>query len=404
MVQNNCQKIAVFGEWNTTNLGDRAILEGVIDFFRDTGWAIETYGLGSLTPIYHPSILKNDQTKLGKYQFYSDANTPLISNSNLTNWVHHPFQKYWKRFIRAFRQQIRIRLLMPQLSQAQAILVGGGALLSDWNLHFPQSLAEISWAAKQLHLPVFCLGCSAEEEWSPQGRKIIQDFVQSCQFVATRDQKTANRLSDLLSTRVGVFGDFALRIHPTKSYLVDYKQISHCKQTLAVNVMKLSEHRKNLQQSYEDQLVNLVNAYLNQENIDSNVTIFTTGSTEDIKPAQQVFTRINTTRKLLITPTNLEDLYEVFRSSHLVLASRLHSAILAISEGLPVVGVAPGSKIQQFFEPINLKEFSVDILQPQAVSQIISLLNGYHLYQQKELIDLFEIERNRKQVKALLTR
>ena len=44
-------EIAVFGEWDTANLGDRAIGASVLKFCADCGWRGRPYSLGSLSPV-----------------------------------------------------------------------------------------------------------------------------------------------------------------------------------------------------------------------------------------------------------------------------------------------------------------------------------------------------------------
>src|SRR5262245_33866383 len=123
-------EVAAFGEWDTSNLGDRGIHEGVVQFFGECGWRVGSYEIGSLTPVSAgeggggpaPASPGRSGAALGK--------APRL-----------------KRAIRRIRQRVRMTALLPHLKPAQAIMVGGGELLSDNGLHFPQSLAEIGEAS-----------------------------------------------------------------------------------------------------------------------------------------------------------------------------------------------------------------------------------------------------------------
>src|SRR6185295_4339053 len=105
-------EVALFGEWNTGNLGDRAIHVEVKRFFEGCGWRPRSFHLGSLSAGDEP---------LG----VGPARAPA------------------KRAARGISQRARMLGLLPRLERVQAISVGGGALLTDDSLHFPQSLVEL---------------------------------------------------------------------------------------------------------------------------------------------------------------------------------------------------------------------------------------------------------------------
>ena len=171
-------EIAVFGEWDTANLGDRAIHESVLRFCAECGWDPVSYSIGALAPVT-PRGTRAAGARRGTNAAFRVA-PPL------------------KRTLRALRQRRRIAALLQPLAHADAILVGGGQLLADRNLHFPQSLATIAWAARRLGKPLWCLGCGTEAEWSPRGESMIRGFLQACATLAVRDDETAARLGRAL--------------------------------------------------------------------------------------------------------------------------------------------------------------------------------------------------------------
>src|SRR5688500_5610741 len=162
--------VAAFGEWSETNIGDHAIHEGVGTFFNDCGWRVRSFDLGALRPA-------------------SGARPGVTSISQLNDSRVMPLRALdtmpaAKRALRCWRQQLLVKRLLPDLARCDAICVGGGALLMDINLHFPQSLEALTWAARRLNKPLLCLGCSTESDWSPRGRQIVHDFLSACGFVA----------------------------------------------------------------------------------------------------------------------------------------------------------------------------------------------------------------------------
>src|SRR5262245_10501335 len=100
-------EIALFGEWDSGNLGDRAIHESVQRFSAECGWQAASYAIGSLQPAAHG---RRSAGAPARWRALLDAAPPL------------------KRTLRALRQRARMDSLLPPLNRAQAIVVGGGAL------------------------------------------------------------------------------------------------------------------------------------------------------------------------------------------------------------------------------------------------------------------------------------
>src|SRR5690554_4352963 len=81
---------AAFGEWNTANLGDRAIFFGVKRFFEAAGWGILPIAFGSLVPVQEPGV----------------RNPIPRTTPNL-----HRFIRRWKPLLRPLRQRLRAHQL-----------------------------------------------------------------------------------------------------------------------------------------------------------------------------------------------------------------------------------------------------------------------------------------------------
>ncbi|HKA39372.1 MAG TPA: polysaccharide pyruvyl transferase family protein [Burkholderiales bacterium] len=332
-------EVAAFGEWNTSNLGDRGIHEGVLQFFGECGWRVDSYALGSLTPVSggagHGSIAPALPGRIGA----ALGKLPRL-----------------KCALRRIRQRVRMTALLPRLRPAQAIMVGGGELLSDNGLHFPQSLAVIGEASRRLDKPLLCLGCAVEGKWSAQGEEMVREFLARCSLVAARDRDSAERIAVLLGRPVPVFGDFCLN-----EGLLLKRSWSRRRRTLAINVQRVP--RPWSQDCYEDALVALVERLMHLavwQGLDT-VRIFTTGTAEDALPAQRVFERLGGHGVELHVPSSLGELSGMLRECALVVASRLHAGILGLAEGAPAVGFCPQPKLRRFFSTVGIGDYSFDL-------------------------------------------
>ena len=281
-----------------------------------------------------------------------------------------PLHPRIKCVLRELRQRYRMRRLLPQLGRARAIVVGGGGLLSDDNLHFPQSLAVVAESARRLNIPLYCLGCSVEGQWSAKGADKIRKFLAACAAVAARDHFTAGRVEAVRRSPVPVFGDFCL----TEAQLLEEGNWSHSRQALAINVRRIPARSDALQERYEEVLVELATRLIRSgaERL-KTIRIFTTGTLHDVVPAQRVFARLGAMGVELRLPRSLDELTGVLRESALVIASRLHGAILGLAAGAPVVGFSSTPKMHNFFSTMGIGPYCFDV---DASVQLMNLIGG----------------------------
>lgn len=330
-------EVAIFGEWNTSNLGDRAIHHEVRRYFSACGWRVSSFGIGSLSPAGTGDGHGGGAAHDSRLRTGLAVMTPRL-----------------KRIVRDVRQRVRARSLLPRLRHVQAISVGGGALLSDANMHFPQSLSALAHCARALDKPLLCLGCSAEGEWSEQGGRMIRNFLGTCALVAVRDAATAGRLAGVLPSRPPIFGDFCL----SEARFLNAVRRTGGRRDIAVNVCQLAEPSGAAQADYEDALVALVNGLARRaEESAAVIKLFTTGIPEDARAAERVTARLSAHRITLHLPHDLAQLSSMLETSALVVATRLHAAILSLAESVPVVGIAASAKLGNFFSTVGIGRY-----------------------------------------------
>jgi polysaccharide pyruvyl transferase WcaK-like protein len=330
-------EIAIFGEWNTANLGERAIHGEVRRFFDGCGWRVTSFGLGSLSAWTPDGAEARSESR----RFGLGAAVDRLSPGT-------------KRAVCAVRQRIRMQRLLPRLERVHAISVGGGALLCDDNLHFPQSLMELARGARLLNKPLLCMGCSAEGAWSGTGAPMIREFLEACTLIAVRDEATAERVAGLVGAVPPVFGDFCL----SEQHVLSGGERSPGRHDIGINVCQLSGPWASAQQDYEDRLVSLVNRLARRmAGPGRGIRIFTTGVPADACAAERVFARLEATAAELYLPRNVAQLSSMLRTTAAVVASRLHGAVLPLAEGVPVVGFTPTPKLGNFFSTMGIKRY-----------------------------------------------
>jgi len=336
-------EVAVFGEWNTGNLGDRAIHIEVKRFFEDCGWLTRSFHLGSLSSGDEP------------------AEAPDAGGGALRPPA--------KRAVRGVWQRVRMLRLLPRLERVQAISVGGGALLTDDGLNFPQSLMELARYARALDKPLVCLGCSAEGPWSARGWRMIREFLEACTVLAVRDSDTAARLATTLGARPPVFGDFCLTgALPAEAP----RSPPGARHQLAINVSQLAAPWAAEQARLEDALVALArSAAARMAARGIGLCVFTTGLEEDARAARRVHALLEPCGALLYLPASLDQLSMLLSTACVVVATRLHAAVIPLAGRLPVAGLSASPRLHDFFATMNIGRYCYE---PGSVRQLADWL------------------------------
>jgi len=271
-----------------------------------------------------------------------------------------------KTVLREARQRARMRALRTSLASVDAILVGGGDLLSDRNLHFPQSLVLLAELAGRHGKHLYCLGCGAESEWSAPGLRRIRTFLRTCREIAVRDESTARRVGALLGRPIPVFGDFAL----AEECLATTRSDNGPRESFAVNVQSLPPEWRSAQPLYEYSLCILGERIRRITTM--RLCLFTTGAPEDLAPMQRVLARLSCDAIEAVFPKSLDALHATLERSAFVIASRLHAGILAVRSGAAVFTFAPQPKVQRFFATFGLAQFCFT---PSRAAELIDRLN-----------------------------
>lgn len=98
---------------------------------------------------------------------------------------------------------VRLRLrrhVRMQLAGCDAVVLGGGNLLTDADLNFPMKIAGALQQAARLRLPVAVYGVGANRQWSATGKRLFGRALQSAKlaYAAVRDSRSQSAWRDLL--------------------------------------------------------------------------------------------------------------------------------------------------------------------------------------------------------------
>jgi polysaccharide pyruvyl transferase WcaK-like protein len=345
--------IIVFGECESTNLGDQAIALGVADFFIQNGFCVRFYTLGGL------KFFGEFTDKNALMQIYAATESTVLHGARTR---HRKFNLPWqiKACLRYARNQRRIQQIQAELANAHAVIFGGGAILDDERLHFPISLYNASAKVQQLGITMHCLGASTEGQYSRVGKYLLKAFLQRCDAVGTRDRESIDSLQKVCPKAYSLLGDFAFEVDRIKAHKQQSTPpASNDGKVIFFNVSSHAPSRAHLKEADESAVLSII-LEINKQAPGAQIILGTTGVPSDGRVARELQARLGIAEIKVFEPKNLPELQAQLTQSDTIVSTRLHSAILGISVGTPAVALQLTQKIVNFFATIGLQDYVID--------------------------------------------
>ena len=252
------------------------------------------------------------------------------------------------------RQHVRARL-----TGCDAVVLGGGNLLTDADLNFPMKIAGALSQAARLRLPVAVYGVGANRQWSEAGRRLFGRALGGAKLAhaAVRDARSQSAWRDLLVPQgvrpAALSGDPGLLASchfPRPPLPFDAPLAGLC----ITAPMALRYHATGpgptdgttLDAWYAAAACALVEAGF-------RVALFTNGSPEDRDYLSKMGPSWILAAKGPVTLTNpFADPAEMIRfiaGCQLIVAHRMHACIAAHSFAIPTIGLRWDVKLDSFF-------------------------------------------------------
>lgn len=254
------------------------------------------------------------------------------------------------------------------LTNADAVVLGGGNLLSDADLNFPMKIAGALGQARRLSLPVAVHGVGVSRHWSPAGARIFtRAFGRSRMVsVAVRDQRSREAWRMHFKGRAIAEprfvidpGVLASMHYPPGARSADGRRVGLCiTDPLAVRYHSDARNASGLDGWYPAAIRSLVDEGF-------SVELFTNGSPEDRDYLHANFEDwIRAARGPVTLGASFEtprDLAAFVSGCDAIVAHRMHACIAAYSFGVPAVGLRWDEKLDSFFD---LSGRSAHIVEP----------------------------------------
>jgi polysaccharide pyruvyl transferase WcaK-like protein len=250
------------------------------------------------------------------------------------------------------------------LRELDAVVVGGGNLLSDSDLNFPLKLDAALTETRAAGVPTAVFAVGVSDNWSPRGQALFARALSETPllYTAVRDDRSADvwrrRLESVGLNRPQVVHDPALlaAVHfPPRRRGERAAPVVGLGITHPVALAYHANDRGASSRDFSDWFVALAAACLAKG---WRVEAFTNGSAEDeafLARLAPRFATLSERGSISVTPRFVDPraLVAFISGLDLVMAHRLHANIAAYSYGIPQIGFTWDVKLKSFLEQVD---------------------------------------------------
>jgi len=238
-----------------------------------------------------------------------------------------------------------------QISESDAVIIGGGQLLMDNALDFPLKVNTIAQLSYSLGVNTHFLSCGVGRKWSGFALDLFRKALMPAASVTVRDTLSKERLGSFLpGLMVGLSADPAL----WASAIYGQERLGDNRVGLGIMYVNRTNTQRSVRLSTREliEFWAVIIRRLHQDGIDFE--LFTNGSQQDYRLALDIITsvqqRSNIPCNLAPRPRKPSELARRISQYRAVIASRLHAHIIATSYCIPSIGLIWDDKVTAFFK------------------------------------------------------
>lgn len=252
------------------------------------------------------------------------------------------------------------------LEGAECVVLGGGNLIADLDLNFPTKISLALSAASWRRLPVFIYGCGVSEDWSPQGRALLEGALRrgAVRKVWVRDERSRTIWDDLVGNNAGIKAQLVRDpgLLAAERYEIAKRDTHRSARPIGLNLMSplaVRYHSRKAPSASE-----LDSWYLDFARILLEkgffLAVFSNGSPEDREYARKLRPRLEALlprgRISFPEPDSPAALTALIAECGAIAAFRMHAIIAAYSCGISFLALSWDAKLESFVRSVNLPD------------------------------------------------
>lgn len=430
MSQTKLINLGIFGSYNKSSIGDSAILQGIIDQFKenlnhltvfsfDPRTIKKTVNFGNIknkvlcgSPLFNEKkVVQN--TFLEENKARSRVKEIIRNNKILFKITNSPyraiitlkndFEIYYSN--RQFWKQIK-----KEIGKLDLLLIGGGNLIMDFYSSWPIYPLIYTLLAKKVKTPVMLYAIGAGPINSLRAKIYFKIICHLANKITTRDKDSLKEIKKLgiKHSKITVSADPAICIKFDKRKLKKIKIIKTIKKIqkppIGITVVPYFDKRYwptgdvTIYKKYVKKMSSLVDEIVIR--LDRKVLFFTTNFPNDLLICYDIYRKATQKDKIFIIEDRLtvEEIISVISSCDIVIGTRLHSLILSYITLTPFLAFGYQPKVHSFCKQCWFDDFFIPLDRKlnfstrSIINKLILLLNQTEKYKEKMKRKIFYIK------------
>ncbi|UOQ50291.1 polysaccharide pyruvyl transferase family protein [Gracilibacillus caseinilyticus] len=329
--------IGIVGNYGNNNKGDEAILEGIL-------------------------LQLEEMFQLDRSNIIVFSNQPEKTTAQYGVQSQRLYYKKNNAVLTMFRTMRRNAAAIRQLD---LLIVGGGGIFMDLYGREAFLFGMYGWLAKLTRTPVVLYGVGAGPILTKTGKLLLRSLAHLSDLVTVRDPNSKKLLQAIgVKSPVHVIGDPAFQIEAPK------EQEATDSTSLKIGVTAVPYYHKSYwpreETTYYERYVTGMVANLDalaEVYPDCEIQFFSTKYPQDVQVTEDIQRRMKYRESTRIQEylADPKEIAQFASEQDIVIGTRLHSLILALVSGTPVISVSYHHKVEDFMGMIGMGQYSIPI-------------------------------------------
>jgi len=321
-------KVIICGNYGATNIGDEAILDGIISLVRLAYPDAEITALSS-----NPEATEK----------LHGVKSVLMVPAGLRSFFQGIFQGTFGKTLRTIKD-------------CDAFLLGGGGLFTDEKLK-----AVIIWylqglAARAYKKRLFMIGQSVGPLSTWLGKKLSANTFQRATAVTVRDTKSAGVLHDINVPQPQILADPAFALHT--DLIPDMTREKYVVWTVRPWTLKAGGVFDSSEKQYAE-CAKFIDWLYEKHGLKSVLVPFQIHQDHDEKVLEEILGMVKNPQsaEVFSYTENFHELMELFSRATAVVGMRLHSLIFSIMSQTPFLALSYSSKVKALLADAGMSDY-----------------------------------------------
>lgn len=320
-------KIVICGNYGATNIGDDAILQGILDLIEKNKKDAEIF------------VISHDPDKTAK-EFGVKA-IPRI-----------PF---------GIRSLLKggLKTTLKVIKESDLMILGGGGLFVDTKWKAPMIWGIHAFAAHLFRKPIYLFANSIGPLKTLLGKFIAKKVLKWSKIVSLRDSVSVANAHEL-------FEDKKYKFVPDPAFVLEPQNRGEEKIIISMRLWT-----KKVNKSTED-IAKVIDKIAANNRSKIVLVPFQAKGEEDMTFLNNIFERTRSKEQISVYkgPQDFRSILDLFNGAKLVIGMRLHSLIFGAITETPIIGINYSEKVANFMKDLNLEDY---IINPEEIDKIPEL-------------------------------